>query len=63
MSSFLSQVAPYFWLVVAVLAAIVIFVIIRFFWHHILKFVVQGCLAIVGILVLLAVLHFVFKLF
>jgi hypothetical protein len=63
MNSILSQIAPYFWLVVAILAAIVLFVVIRFFWHHILKFVLQGCLAIVGILALLAVLHYFFKLF
>ena len=54
----MTQLAPYIWIVGAVLVVIVAFVIIRFFWHHILKFVVQGCLVVVGILILVAVLHF-----
>jgi hypothetical protein len=57
-----SQLAPYIWLVAAVLVIAVAFVLIRFFWQHILKYVLQGCLVIVGIIVLLAVLHY-FKLF
>jgi hypothetical protein len=59
----MTQLAPYIWIVGAVLVVIVAFVIIRFFWHHILKFVVQGCLAVVGILALVAVLHFIFRVF
>jgi hypothetical protein len=45
------------------LVVIVAFVIIRFFWQHILKYIVHGCLGIVGILVLLALLHYIFKIF
>jgi len=59
----ISQLAPYFWIVVVALAVVVVFVIIRFFWHHILKYIVHGCLSIVGILILLALLHYIFKLF
>jgi hypothetical protein len=59
----LTQFAPYFWIVVAILAIIVAFAVIRFFWHHILKHLVQGCLGIVGILVLLALLHYIFRIF
>jgi hypothetical protein len=62
MSINLSSVSPYLWIVGAVLVVIVAFVIIRFFWHHILRYLVQGCLVIVGIIILLAVLHF-FKVF
>jgi len=62
MSVDLSQLAPYIWLLAAVLVIIVAFTIIRFFWRHILKYVLQGCLAIVGILILLEVLHY-FKVF
>jgi hypothetical protein len=59
----MSQLAPYIWIMAAVLVVIVAFVVIRFFWQHILKYLLQGCLVIVGILALLAVLHYYFKLF
>jgi len=58
-----SQFSPYLLILAGILVIIVIFGLIRFFWHHILKFVVQGCLVIVGILVVLALLRYVFKLF
>jgi hypothetical protein len=53
-----SQLAPYIWIVAAILAVIVVFGIIRFFWQHIVKFLLQGCLVIVGIIILLEVLHY-----
>jgi hypothetical protein len=58
----MSQLAPYIWFVAALLTVIVAFTLIRFFWHHILKYVFQGCLAVVGIIILLVVLHY-FKVF
>jgi len=63
MSIDIVQLAPYFWIAVVVLAIVVAFVVIRFFWHHILRYIMHGCLGIVGILALLALLHFIFKLF
>jgi hypothetical protein len=54
--------SSYLWIVGVVLVAIVAFVIIRFFWKHILKYLLQGCLIIVGIIILLAVLRY-FKVF
>jgi hypothetical protein len=51
------------WWVLIGLAAIVAVVLIRFFWKHILKYLLQGCLVIVGILALLALLHYYFKVF
>jgi hypothetical protein len=63
MNSDLTQFAPYFWIVAAVLVIIVAFIIIRFFWHHVLKHILQGCLAILGILALWALLHYFLKLF
>jgi heme exporter protein D len=54
----LSQFSPYIWLVVAILVVIVVFVIVRFFWQHVLKYLLRGCLVIVGILILLEVLHY-----
>jgi hypothetical protein len=62
MSVNLSAISPYLWIVGVTLVAIVAFVIIRFFWHHVLRYLVQGCLVIVGLILLLAVLHF-FKIF
>jgi hypothetical protein len=59
----MSQLAPFIWLLAAILVIIIAFIVIRFFWRHVLKFVLQGCLAILGIMALLAVLHFVFKVF
>ncbi len=58
----LSQLGPYIWIVAAILAIIVVFVIIRFFWQHILKYLLHGCLSILGILAVLAILHYVLKL-
>jgi hypothetical protein len=58
----LSQLAPYIWYLAAFLVLVVILVAIRFFWQHILKYLFHGCLAIVGIIILLAVLHY-FKIF
>jgi hypothetical protein len=54
----LSQFSPYIWLVAAILVVIVVFVIVRFFWQHVLKYLLRGCLVIVGILILLEVLHY-----
>jgi hypothetical protein len=51
------------WGVVAIVGVVLAFVIIRFFWKHILKYLLQGCLVIVGIIALLAVLHYYFKVF
>jgi uncharacterized membrane protein len=58
----LSQLAPYIWILTAFLVVAAVFIAIRFFWQHILKYILQGCLAIVGIIILLAVLHY-FKVF
>ena len=58
----LAHIAPYTWILIAVLVIILAVVVIRFFWQHILKYLLQGCLVIVGILILLGVLHY-FKVF
>ena len=59
----MSQLTPYIWILAVILVGLVAFVVFRFFWHHILKFIVQGCLGIVGIVALLALLHYIFKVF
>jgi fumarate reductase subunit C len=58
----LSKLAPTIWFLAAFLVVVVAFIAIRFFWRHILKYIIQGCLVIVGIIILLAVLHY-FKVF
>ncbi len=51
-----------FWGLIAV-AAIIVFVVVRFFWRHILKYLFHGCFVILVIIAILAVLHFYFKVF
>jgi hypothetical protein len=50
------------WAVIIALAVIVAFVVIRFFWRHVLKYLLQGCLVILVIIAVLALLHY-FKVF
>jgi len=46
------------WAVVIVLAIVAALAVIRFFWKHILKYLVQGCAIILVIIALLALLHY-----
>ena len=46
------------WWVLAILGLLLAFVLIRFFWRHILKYLFQGCLVILAITALLALLHY-----
>lgn len=50
------------WWILIGLGVILAVVIIRFFWRHILKYLFQGCLVILAIIALLALLHY-FKVF
>ena len=59
----LSQLAPFIWIVAAILAVVLIVVVIRFFWQHVIRYLLHGCLSLLGILALLAILHYIFKLF
>ena len=58
----LSHLAPFIWFLTAILAIIVVIAIIRFFWRHILKYVFHGCVIIVGLVILYALLRY-FKVF
>ena len=62
MSLDLSALTPYLWIAGVILVVILALGIIRFFWHHVLRYVLQGCMVIAGIIILLAILHF-FKVF
>jgi len=54
--------SPFIWLALIVIAIIVIYVVVRFFFQYVLKFLVQGCLVLLVIAALLALLHY-FKVF
>jgi len=60
LSTFFSSNAV--WLILAAVGIIVAFVVIRFFWKHLLKYLFQGCLIVLGIILLLALLRY-FKVF
>jgi hypothetical protein len=59
----LSHLASYTWIFAAFIVIILAIVIIRFFWQHVLRYLLQGCLVILGIIALLAILHYYLKLF
>ena len=46
------------WVVVIIIAAVIAVAVIRFFWKHILKYLVQGCAVVLVIIALLALLHY-----
>jgi hypothetical protein len=46
------------WWVLAILGLLLAIVLIRFFWRHILKYLFQGCLVILAVIALLALLHY-----
>jgi hypothetical protein len=49
----MANLAPYVWIVIIILVIIVAFVVIRFFWHHVLRYLLHGC---VGLLQFLSVI-------
>jgi hypothetical protein len=54
----LSHLAPFIWVLAAILAIIVVFAILRFFWRYILKYLFHGCVVIVAIVILYALLRY-----
>ena len=58
----ISQLTPFIWILAAVLVVIVIFAVIRFFWRHVLKFLLRAGLVVLVIAAFLALLHY-FKVF
>ncbi len=46
------------WIVIAILGVAAIFVVVRFFFHHILKHLVQGCVVILVVIAILALLRY-----
>jgi len=52
----------YSWLVLVAIGLVVAFIVLRFFWRHVLKYLLHGCVIVLVIAVLLALLHY-FKIF
>ncbi len=61
----LTQLAPFLWILTAVLIVVIAVIVVRFLWHHVVKLLVQGCAVLVLILTVLALLSYfkVIKLF
>ena len=53
-----STLAPVIWVLAAVILLIGVIVVVRFFWHHILRFVVQAGVVIMGVVLILAILRY-----
>ncbi len=53
-----SHLAPYIWILAAVLIVIAVFILIRFFWQHVLKFLLQVGAFILVILALWYLLRY-----
>lgn len=50
------------WGIIIVLGIIVVIVIVRFLWQHVVKYLLHGCLVVIGIAAILLLLHY-FKVF
>jgi hypothetical protein len=51
------------WMAILVVAVIIVIVVLRFFWRHVIRYLLHGCLTLLAILVIVATLHYLFKLF
>ncbi len=58
MSINFADLAPVIWVVAAALILTGVIIVIRFFWHHVLRFVVQAGVVILGVVLILAVLRY-----
>ncbi len=57
-----SQFAPFTWVIAAGLVLVVVFLVVRFLWRHVILFVLRIGLFILGIVAILALLRY-FKIF
>ena len=46
------------WLFVLFFAVLIVFVVVRFFWQHVVRYLLHGCVVILVIIGLLALLHY-----
>jgi hypothetical protein len=45
-------------LFVIFLVLLIVFVVIRFFWQHVVKYLLHGCVVILAIIAILVLLHY-----
>ena len=53
-----SNLAPAIWIITAVILLGIAVVIIRFFWQHLVKYLLQGFVILLGIIALGVLLHY-----
>lgn len=46
------------WGFVIFFALLIVFVVVRFFWQHVVRYLLHGCVVILAIIGLLALLHY-----
>ena len=49
---------PLTWAVLSIIGLVLVFIILRFFLKHVLKFLFHGCVAALAIIGILAILHY-----
>ncbi len=49
---------PLIWIIIAAFVLILVLGIVRFFFSHILRFALHGCMTLIIIIALLALLHY-----
>jgi uncharacterized membrane protein len=54
----ISQISPFMWIVIAAVALVVVFGVIRFFWQHVLKLVFKVGLVLLGVVAVVALLRY-----
>ena len=46
------------WLFIIFFALLIVFVVIRFFWQHVVRYLLHGCVVVLAIIGLLVLLHY-----
>jgi hypothetical protein len=46
------------WLFVLFFVLLIVFVVVRFFWQHVIRYLLHGCVVILAIIGLLVLLHY-----
>jgi hypothetical protein len=46
------------WLFILFFVVLIAFVVVRFFWQHVVKYLLHGCVVLLAIIGVVAVLHY-----
>jgi len=46
------------WLFVIFFVLLIVVAVVRFFWQHVIRYLLHGCVALVAIIALLVLLHY-----